>query len=67
MQYAGRLWMPSVALAELYAGAYLVSSPAKILAGIADLRKDVGVLAFDEACAEEFGKLRGVLQRQGTP
>jgi tRNA(fMet)-specific endonuclease VapC len=30
------------------------------------LRKDIGVLAYDERCAEEFGKLRGVLKRQGV-
>ena len=62
MQHSGRLWMSSVALAELYAWAYIVAQPDKILAGIDELRKDVGLLPFDERCAEEFGKLRGVLK-----
>ena len=65
MQHSGRLWMPSVVLAELYAGAYMLEQPDKILAGIDELRNDVGVLPYDERCAEEFGKLRGVLKRGG--
>jgi tRNA(fMet)-specific endonuclease VapC len=66
MQHSGRLWMSSVVLAGLYAGAYMVDQPDKILAGIDELKKDVGVLPYDERCAEEFGKLRGVLKRQGV-
>lgn len=65
MQYSGRLWLSSVVLAELYAGAYMLDQPARILASIEELRKDLGVLPFDERCAQEFGKLRGVLKRQG--
>lgn len=38
---------------------------AKILAGIADLLPDTNLLPFDTFCAEEFGKLRGTLKRQG--
>ena len=37
----------------------------KILAGIADLLRDTKLLPFDATCAEEFGKLRGILKRQG--
>jgi tRNA(fMet)-specific endonuclease VapC len=65
MQHSGRLWMPSLVLAELYAGAYMLDQPGRVLAGIEDLRKDVGVLVYDEACAQEFGRLRGVLKRRG--
>ena len=65
MQHAGRLWMSSVVLGELYAWAYMLDQPDRILAGIAELRKDVGVLPYDERCAEQFGKLRGVLKRRG--
>ena len=66
IQHSGRLWMPSIVLAELYAGAYLLDDPRRVLAGIDDLRRDVGMLAFDDKCAEEFGKLRGVLKRLGV-
>ena len=65
IQYSGRLWIPSIVLAELYAGAYLLDDPSRILAAVDDLRRDVGVLVFDDKCAEEFGKLRGVLKRLG--
>jgi tRNA(fMet)-specific endonuclease VapC len=66
VQHSGRLWIPSIVLAELYTGAYLLDNPSKIFAAIDDLRKDVAVLVFDEQCAEEFGKLRGVLKRLGV-
>jgi tRNA(fMet)-specific endonuclease VapC len=65
MQYSGRVWMPSLVLAELYAGAYMLDQPGRILTGIEELRKDIGVLPYDERCAEEFGKLRGALKRKG--
>ena len=61
-----RLWVPTVVLAELYAGAFLLDDPTKILAGINDLLQDLGVLPFDEACAEQFGRLRGELKRRGV-
>jgi tRNA(fMet)-specific endonuclease VapC len=67
IQYSGRLAVPTIVLGELYAGAYMLPSPAKILTGINDLLDDVAVLPFDSACAEQFGKLRGVLNQQGLP
>jgi tRNA(fMet)-specific endonuclease VapC len=65
IQHSGRLWMPTIVLAELHAGAHLLEVPDRILVGIDELRKDVGVLDFDEACAEQFGKLRWWLRRHG--
>ncbi len=44
----------------------MLDQPAGILVGIGELRKDVGVLDYDVRCAEEFGRLRGVLKRQGV-
>ena len=66
MQYGGRLFVPSIALAELYAGAYHTHDPAPRLAKIVDLLQDVQVLAFDETCAEQFGRVRGQLLLQGV-
>ena len=57
--------MPTIVLGELYAGAYMLPNPTKILRAIGDLLVDIAVLPFDSACAEEFGKLRGVLKQQG--
>lgn len=65
VQYAGRLNISTIALGELFAGAYMSAGTPKILAGIADLLQDVNIVPFDAACAEEFGKLRGILKRQG--
>jgi tRNA(fMet)-specific endonuclease VapC len=67
MQYTGRIAIPTIVLAELYAGAYCVDDPTRILAAIEDLCTDLRVLEFDESCALQFGKLRGELKRLGTP
>src|SRR4051812_13690140 len=65
IQHSGRLWMPTIVLAELDAGAYRLDIPDRILLGIDELRKDVELLRLDYACAAEFGKLRGWLHRHG--
>jgi tRNA(fMet)-specific endonuclease VapC len=64
-QYVGQLAIPTVVLGELYAGAYHHPQPARLLALIGDLLQEVAVLDFDSACAEQFGKVRGVLLQQG--
>jgi tRNA(fMet)-specific endonuclease VapC len=66
MQYGGGLYVPTIVLGELYAGAYHVGAPAPLLQKIADLLHDVQVLDFDRPCAEQFGQLRGSLLRQGV-
>ena len=66
IQPSGRLHIPSIVLAELYAGADLRPDPAPLLRQIADLRIAVTVLDFDTDCAEQFGRLRGDLKRRGV-
>jgi tRNA(fMet)-specific endonuclease VapC len=65
IQHGGGLFLPTIVLAELYAGAYHVRDPAPLLGKIGDLLQDVRVLPFDEACAEEFGKVGGGLLQRG--
>ncbi|HEY1381397.1 MAG TPA: type II toxin-antitoxin system VapC family toxin [Gemmataceae bacterium] len=65
VQYAGGLAIASVTLAELYAGAYKRVPPTKWLTLIGDLLRDVAVVDFDAACAEQFGQIRGPLLRRG--
>jgi tRNA(fMet)-specific endonuclease VapC len=65
VQHSGRLQIPTVVLAELYAGAFMLDDPTRILTGINDLLQDLIVLAFDEECARQFGLLRGDLKRAG--
>lgn len=65
LQHAGRLFIPSVVLAELRAGAYLRPNPAPLLRKIVDFLAEVEVLDFDVACADQFGRLRGVLKGSG--
>jgi tRNA(fMet)-specific endonuclease VapC len=64
LQHAGQLAIPSVVLAELFAGAHRHPNPARLLGLIADLLQEVAVLDFDSACAEQFGKVRGGLLQQ---
>ena len=65
IQYGGGLFVPTVVLGELYAGAYHIGDPGPLLQKIADLLNDVQVLDFDHDCAEQFGKVRGSLLQQG--
>lgn len=65
MQHSGRLAIPSIVLAELYAGAYRHPGATRLLRLIADLLTEVQVLDFDSACAEQYGKLRGWLSQHG--
>ena len=52
MQHAGRLFLPTVALGELYAWAFKRPDPAPLLRLIDDqLLKDVDILDYDSACA----------------
>lgn len=65
IQHAGGLAIPTIVLAELYAGAYKHPTPAKLLPLIADLLNEVHLIDFDAACAERFGLVRGTLLQQG--
>jgi len=53
-------------VAELYTWAYIQEDPSKILNALEVLFEyEVTILPYDQACAEEFGKLRGTLRRSG--
>lgn len=65
IQHAGRLFMPTLALAELYAGAYLLKDPGRVLGQIADLLVSIDLIEFDADCAQTLGRLRSDLQRRG--
>jgi tRNA(fMet)-specific endonuclease VapC len=66
IQHSGRLFISTVALAELFAWAYHRVNPAPVLHAIAqDLLRDLAVIDFDSQCAEEFGRVRGALLQRG--
>ena len=65
MQYSGGLAIPSIVLAELYAGAYHHPTPEPLVRKIELLLQDVTVLPFEEHCAQRFGQIRGELLRRG--
>jgi tRNA(fMet)-specific endonuclease VapC len=64
-QYGGGLHIPTVVLAELYAGACKHSNPPRLLALIADFLQEVTVLDFDSVCARQYGQLYGDLSAKG--
>ena len=66
LQFVGRLAVPTVVLAELYAGAYKHPSHTRLLTLIADLLTEVKVLDFDLHSAEQFGRSDGHLRQQGV-
>ena len=47
MQHTGRLSIPTIVLAELYAGAYRHPAPTRLLGLVADLLGEVRVLDFE--------------------
>src|SRR5262245_4711372 len=65
IQYAGGIAIASVTLAELFAGAYRRPQPARLLALINDLLRDLAVLNFDSASARAFGQVHGSLLQRG--
>ncbi|HVC97694.1 MAG TPA: type II toxin-antitoxin system VapC family toxin [Pirellulales bacterium] len=65
-QYSGRLYTASVALAEVFVWAHNRPDQAPLLAGIDELLfQEVRVLDFDRNCADEFGKIRIQMRRNG--
>ena len=66
IQYSGRLYTSSVALAELFVWAYKRPDPRKVLKNIDELlENEVSPLDFDRESANEFGRVRIDLRRQG--
>ncbi|TVS07817.1 MAG: type II toxin-antitoxin system VapC family toxin [Planctomycetaceae bacterium] len=65
LQHSGRLAVPTLVLAELYAWAYGRDNPTSVLDKIRSLRSEVRVLTFEEEAAERFGIIQNQLLRQG--
>ena len=65
-QHSGRLYTPSIALAELYVWAYRRPDSTEALASIRTmLFHEVSVVDYSNDCANEFGRIRVELRRQG--
>ncbi len=65
IQHSGRLHVSTVVLAELYAWAYWKGDPVPFVRKIGEFLQDINIVSFDRRCAEQFGRLRGVIQRKG--
>lgn len=61
------LCISSVTLAELRYGAEKSAYPEKNASALLQFVSILEVLPFDESAAAEYGKIRAVLERQGTP
>lgn len=61
------LYLPSIALGELYDGAHRSARPAKHLAQIAEFLPAVNLLTVDEDTAASFGRISAQLAAKGQP
>jgi len=63
---AGRICVSTITLSEMLFGAEKRGSPA-LDAAVRDLAACIGVVAYDEAAAEQYVQLRAELERLGAP
>lgn len=67
VQYSGRLYLSTIALAELYVLAFRLDDPTPRLDAIeAMIRDEVEVIDFDARCARVFGSVRATMIRRGV-
>ena len=57
----------SITLSELEYGAAKSSRPAQNKLAIVEFLAPLEILSFDDMAAQEYGKVRAYLERQGTP
>jgi tRNA(fMet)-specific endonuclease VapC len=65
IQHFGRLSIPTLVLAELYAWAHGRDDPAPVVEKIRLLLEDVELLGFEQESAERFGMIQTQLLRRG--
>ena len=64
---AGRVYVPSIVLGELYYGVQKSSRPAENAKRIDALAQSAAVLACDSGTATVYGELKARLRERGTP
>ena len=57
----------TITVAELYFGVYNSSNLQKNTLNLANFLIGLGVLKFDDLAAMEYGRIRAILQKKGTP
>jgi predicted nucleic acid-binding protein len=66
-QHTGRLYLPTIVLAELHVVPWRLRDPGRMLDAIeALIRDEVTVLDFDASCAAVFGQVRAERLNQGV-
>ena len=63
----GSFALPAIVVAELHYGAQHSANPEKDLRLVEAFTSAFGIVAFDEACAKEYGRLRQELAAAGSP
>lgn len=66
-RHAGHMAISSITLAELLHGAEKSSNVARNLAEIENFCGRIEVLPYGEKAAAQYGRIRAVLERAGTP
>ena len=57
----------TITTAELYYGVYNSMNPEKNGANLANFFIGINILKFDDIAAVEYGRIRALLRKQGTP
>ncbi len=61
------LYLPSIALGELYGGAYRSARPEKTLAQVETFLAGVIVISADDETSKHYGRISAQLAAHGTP
>ena len=64
---SAHVYLPSIALGELYYGAHKSRRPSDNVARIETLARTAAVLVCDDVTAERYGRLKAALRDRGTP
>jgi tRNA(fMet)-specific endonuclease VapC len=61
-QYRGRIAVPTIVVGEFYAWAFMNAATARRLENLHNVLGDLSILTYDVECAQQFGRLRGILK-----
>lgn len=67
LESASQVFVPSIALGELYSGARKSNRAQQNLARVDDLAASIPVLGCDAATAWQYGRIRDLLRVKGRP
>ena len=64
---ANEIYIPVIAIGELYYGAELTGDKSKYIIHIEDIKSSYPVLIVDEITVKQYGSIKAALRRKGKP